>query len=215
MYFSAFPCSRFFLEVGMKKMAAGVSCLVFLFCASVCSAAYLIHLKDGRDIVTHEYWEEGSQIKIKQYDGVVGIPKADVSSIEETDEVRTTVIKSEPEKETEKEGEGTEVSKQKEGKEEGEKRPNDVKKEKASEIPDGEKKQIEKNAFLKEFDALKKRFENVENMTKEEIFQFDKELADLRNKILHAGLGGTYADLLVTLSEMGNRAEEVYKRRSQ
>ena len=188
----------------MKKIAAGVFCLAFVFCASVGSAAYLIHLKDGREIITHEYWEEGSQIKIKQYGGVVGISKEDVSSIEETDDVRTTVIKSEPEKEAEKEG-----------KEEGEKRPDDVKKEKASEKPDGEKKQIEKNAFLKEFDALKKRFENVENMTKEEIFQFDKELADLRNKILHAGLGGTYADLLVTLSEMGSRAEEVYKRRSQ
>ena len=199
----------------MKNMAAGVPCLVFLFCASVCSAAYLIHLKDGRDITTHEYWEEGSQIKIKQYGGVVGIAKDEVVSIEETDDVRTTVIKSEPEKETEKEAEDTAAAEEKEGKKEGDTKPDDVKKQKASEKPDGEKKQIEKNAFLKEFDALKKRFENVENMTKEEIFQFDKELADLRNKILHAGLGGTYADLLVTLSEMGNRAEEVYKRRSQ
>ena len=195
----------------MKKNAACVFCLAFLFCASVSSAAYLIHLKDGRDIITHEYWEEGSQIKIKQYGGVVGIPKEDVSSIEETDDVRTTVIKSAPEKETE----GNETTNEKEGKKEGEPKPDDVKKEKAPEKPDGEKKQTEKNAFLKKFDALKKKFENVENMTKEEIFQFDKALSDLRNKILHAGLGGAYADLLVTLSEMGNRAEEVYKRRSQ
>ena len=52
-------------------------------------------------------------------------------------------------------------------------------------------------------------------MTKEEIFQFDKDLSQLRNKILKAGLGGPYADHMVALSEMGDKAEEMYKKKSQ
>lgn len=194
----------------MRIIAAGFFCLAFLCCASVCSAAYLIHLKDGRNITAREYWEEDGQIKIKQYGGVVGIPKEDVSSIEETDDVRTTVIKSAPEKETEKEAGGTEAAAQKEDKKEGENKPEDAKKEKAPEKPDGEK-----NPLLKEFDSLKKKFENVENMTKQELFQFDKALRDLRNKIIKAGLAGPYANQMFEILDMGNKAEEVYKKKDQ
>ena len=187
----------------MKRIATGVICISFFFCASVCYAAYMIHLKDGRDITTHEYWEEGGQIKIKQYGGVVGISKEDVVSIEEIDDPETIIVKSPPETKPEGADEKSEASQQKEGKEE--------KKEK----PAQEKASKEKNPFLKEFDALKKRFEKVETMNKEELFQLDKDLSDLRNKILKAGLGGAYSDHLVALSEMGNKAEEVYKKRSQ
>jgi hypothetical protein len=93
----------------MKKIAASFICFGFLFCASVCSAAYLIHLKDGREILTHEYWEEGGQIKIKQSGG-------DVLSIEESDDVRTVIVKSPPEKEPETEVEKAEAPPKKEEK---------------------------------------------------------------------------------------------------
>ena len=72
----------------MKKIAAIFICVGFLFCASVCSAAYLIHLKDGREITTHEYWEDGYQIKFKQYGGVIGIQKDLVKEIDEIEDVK-------------------------------------------------------------------------------------------------------------------------------
>jgi len=183
----------------MKKLTVSFICLVFLFCASACWAAYVILLKDGRSIITHEYWEEGDQIKIKQYGGVVGIAKKNVLSIEEADDVKTIVVTSPPERKPEapdqKVDEKAEASHQKE--------------DKLEEAPK------EKNTLLKEFDALKKRFEKVDSMSKEEIFQLDKDLSNLRNKILKAGLGGAYSDHLVALSEMGNKAEEVYKKKNQ
>jgi len=190
----------------MKKIAAGFVCLGFLFCASVCSAAYLIHLKDGREITTHEYWEEGDQLKIKQYGGVVGISKEEVVSIEEADDVKTIVVKSAPEppeKAPPKIKEEVKTSiKENGGQQEG------------SKSPDGKAKK-EKNPILKEFDGLKERYKNLESMSKEEIFQFDKDLAGLRNKILKAGLAGPYTDHLAEILSMGSKADEEYKKRGQ
>ena len=192
----------------MKKFVIGVIAVCLWACASVCSGAYLIHLKDGRKITTSEYREEGGQIKIKQYGGVVGISKEDVVSIEEIDEPKTIVVKSAPEPpkktppqiEEEMETSIKETGGQKE--KEGSKSPKD-------------KVKKEKNPILKEFDGLKERYKNLESMSKEDIFQFDMDLSDLRNKILRAGLGGAYTDHLVALSEMGDKAEEMYKKRDQ
>lgn len=198
----------------MKKFVIGVISIIF-FCASVCSAAYLIHLKDGREIATHEYWEEGDQIKLHLYGGVVGISKEEVLSIEETDEQKKTIVKSESdvkEKDTHKKAEDVLQS---DGNGKASDKSVDAKTENKSEKAAKEQPPKEKNSILKEFDALKKRFQKVEGMTKEEIFQFDKSLSELRNKILKAGLGGPYADQLVSLSEMGSKAEELYKKKSQ
>jgi hypothetical protein len=192
----------------MKKFVIGVIAVCLWACASVCSAAYLIHLKDGREITTSEYREEGGQIKIKQYGGVVGISKEDVVSIEEIDDPKTIVVKSAPEppkKTPPKIEEEVKTSIKENGgqkEKEGPKSPKD-------------KVKREKNPILEEFDGLQERCKNLQSMSKEEIHQFDKDLAGLRNKILRAGLGGAYTDHLVALSEMGDKAEEMYKKRGQ
>ncbi len=182
----------------MKKIAVGFICLGFLFCASSCWAAYVILLKDGRSITTHEYWEEGDQIKIKQYGGVVGINKDNVLSIEDAD-VKTIVVKSPPETEPEKADEKAESPQEE--------------KEARKEKP--EKPAKEKNPIIKEFNSLKKRFEKVEFMSKQELSEFDKSLRELRNNLIKAGLAGPYANQMVEILDMGNRAEEIYKRKAQ
>ncbi len=190
----------------MKKLATGFICLGFLFCASVCTAAYLIHLKDGREITTSEYWEEGGQIKIHQYGGVVGISKEDVVSVEEIEDPKNIIVKSAPkppEKTPPKIEEEVKTSiKENGGQKEGAKPPKD-------------KAKKEKNPILQEFDGLKERYKNLESMSKEEIVQFDKDLAGLRNKILRAGLAGPYTDHLAAILSMGSKAEEEYKKRDQ
>ena len=60
----------------------------------ICSAAWVIHLKDGRSFTTNEYREEGDQIKFERYGGLIGIPRDQVVDIEE--------IADEPEKEVPK-----------------------------------------------------------------------------------------------------------------
>jgi hypothetical protein len=46
-------------------------------------ADYIIHLQSGRQFVTERYWEEGGEIKFHFKQGVLGVPKAAVVSIEE------------------------------------------------------------------------------------------------------------------------------------
>jgi hypothetical protein len=190
----------------MKKIAMGVICVSFFFCTSVCSAAYLIHLKDGRDITTHKYWEEGDQIKIQQVGGVVGIPKEDVASIEKIDDPKTIIVKSPPKPPGKvsppiKEEIKTSISEtggQKEG----------------SKLPKGSAKK-HPNEILNQFDSLRGKFENIESMSKEEIIQFDKDLAQLRNKMLKADTGGSYSDHLMNIMSMKNKAKEALKKKAQ
>jgi hypothetical protein len=203
---AGFGDAVFGLEVVMKRVAVSFIFLGFLFCASLCSAAYVILLKDGRTITTREYREEGDQIKIEQYGGMVGFSKDDVVSIEETDNVKALVVKSPPEKKPE-------VAKEKAGP--GQMESEESKKEKAPEEPDMEKASQEKNPLLREFDALKNRFGNVKSMSKEELVQFQKDLAKLRTKMLEADIGGSYADHLSDIMFMGGKVEKMLKKKGQ
>ena len=49
-------------------------------------ADYIIHLNSGRQFVTDRYWEEGGEIKFHFRQGVLGVPKETVVSIEEVAE---------------------------------------------------------------------------------------------------------------------------------
>ncbi len=48
-------------------------------------ASYLIELKNGSHYVTHDYWEEGNQIKFKISGGEIGFSKDSVLKITDTD----------------------------------------------------------------------------------------------------------------------------------
>ena len=194
----------------MKKFVIGVISVWLWACASVCSGAYLIHLKDGRDITTHAYREEGDQIKIKQYGGVVGISKEDVVSIEEVNEPKTIVVKSPPETKPEGANKKAGTSQQKKDKAEKKGKPDNVNKKKKSGKPNEEKAPKEKNPFLKEFESLKKRFQRVDTMPVEALLALNRQLKNLRNKIIKAGLAGPYADQMVEIYDMITRVEEVY-----
>jgi hypothetical protein len=67
----------------MKKSMLGILFGILVFFPVVCTADYVIHLKDGRSFTTPEYWEEGNQIKFERYGGLIGLPKDQVVSIEE------------------------------------------------------------------------------------------------------------------------------------
>jgi len=164
----------------------------------------VILLKDGRAITTHEYWEEGDRIKIEQYGGMVVFSKDDVVSIKETDDVKPIVVQYPPEKKPE-------VAKEKAGPEqmEGEET------EKAFEKTDEEKTSQKKNPLLREFDALKNGFGNVKSMSKKQLVQFQKNLAELRGKMLEADIGGSYADHLSDIMFMGGKVEEMLKKKGQ
>jgi hypothetical protein len=69
----------------MKRLIRAAIILVFLIDPCIGDAAYRIQLKNGREIITSRYWEEGSEIKFYSDDGVMGIPKDLVRQIEQSD----------------------------------------------------------------------------------------------------------------------------------
>ncbi len=71
----------------MKKILTAIAAVVFVVYPSICSASYVIHLKDGREFVADKYWEEGEQIKFKRFGGIIGIQKDQVKEIEEKEDV--------------------------------------------------------------------------------------------------------------------------------
>ncbi len=197
---------------GMKKLTAGLVFVGFLCCATVCSAAYLIYLKDGREITAHEYWEEGDRIKVRQYGGVVGFSKDDVRSIEETDNVRTIVIKSSPKKKPKDDAEAAKSPRENKGQKKKE-RSFEVVSENQPEKPKTDKVPESQNPLLNEFDGLKNRFGTVGTMSEAEIRRFDKDSASLRDKMLKADIGGAYADHLSYIAFMRGKVKEFLKNR--
>jgi len=59
----------------MTKLLTAITVAVFVIYPCVCFPSYVIHLKDGREFVTDQYYEEGDQIKFKRYGGVIEIQK--------------------------------------------------------------------------------------------------------------------------------------------
>ena len=72
----------------MKTILTLIAAAVFLIYPCFVSASYVIHLKDGREFATDQYYEEGDQIKFKRYGGVIGIEKDLASEMELVEGVR-------------------------------------------------------------------------------------------------------------------------------
>lgn len=85
----------------MKKLLTATTMSLFLLflIPGLCSSAYRIHLKDGREFTTDRYWEDEDQIRFKRFGGEVGIPRNFVREIEEVEGVpknETAVPKDDP-----------------------------------------------------------------------------------------------------------------------
>ena len=68
----------------MKKLTRIILLIAFLSYPSICIPSHVIKLTNGNQLIIHEYWEDGSQIKFYSYAGVVGVKKGLVREIKKT-----------------------------------------------------------------------------------------------------------------------------------
>lgn len=69
----------------MKKIILSAIILISFFSFPLFSqASYIIHLKDGGQFITAQYWEENGQIHFFVSGGTMGIDKAEVRKIEKS-----------------------------------------------------------------------------------------------------------------------------------
>lgn len=69
----------------MKKVMPALAIMVVLTAPLANAASYIIHLKNAGELRTHHYWEEGTELKLSIYGGVIGIQKDFVVNIRELD----------------------------------------------------------------------------------------------------------------------------------
>jgi hypothetical protein len=65
----------------MNKLIVFIALMIFQAAGLTWGASYLLHLKNGNELGTSHYWEEGDEIKFYVYGGVAGIQKGFVSRV--------------------------------------------------------------------------------------------------------------------------------------
>jgi hypothetical protein len=65
----------------MNKLILFIALITFQSWTLVWAASYQLQLKNGNEIKTSHYWEEGNEIKFYLYGGIVGVPRANVIDI--------------------------------------------------------------------------------------------------------------------------------------
>jgi len=65
----------------MKPLLTALTAALFLLLPSPVFSAFIIHLKDGSQFVTDQYFEEGDQIKFRRYGGLIRIQKDPISGM--------------------------------------------------------------------------------------------------------------------------------------
>jgi hypothetical protein len=65
----------------MTKLIVFIALIIFQTAGLTWGASYLLHLKNGNELRTSHYWEEGDEIKFYAYGGVAGLQKAFVSRV--------------------------------------------------------------------------------------------------------------------------------------
>ena len=70
----------------MNKLTLFIVLIVFQSWISVWAGSYQIQLKNGNEIKTSHYWEEGDEIKFYAYGGIAGIKKGLVSKVTTSNE---------------------------------------------------------------------------------------------------------------------------------
>ncbi|MDZ7696959.1 MAG: hypothetical protein U5R49_08590 [Deltaproteobacteria bacterium] len=158
----------------MKPLLTAIAAAVFIIYPSVCFASYIIHLKDGREFVTEQYYEEGDQIKFKRYGGIIGIQKDLVREIEETEDVEQLPEKKETTAESETAATGVEKGK-KEKKEEGAAKAEGSKQKEleVAEKAEGKKKEKEKGKPVEISEEEKKKVEQEKAAKMQKLLPFE------------------------------------------
>jgi hypothetical protein len=65
----------------MNRLIVFIALIIFQAAGLTWGASYLLHLKNGNELRTSHYWEEGDEIKFYIYGGVAGIQRGSVTRV--------------------------------------------------------------------------------------------------------------------------------------
>ncbi|MGH7793222.1 MAG: hypothetical protein ACREOB_12985 [Thermodesulfobacteriota bacterium] len=65
----------------MNRVIVFIALIIFQAASLTWGASYLLHLKNGNELRTSHYWEEGDEVKFYVYGGVAGLQKEFVTRV--------------------------------------------------------------------------------------------------------------------------------------
>lgn len=181
----------------MRRYWALLLFVIPLGCPGPVHASYVIKLKNGKEFVTARYWPEGKQIMFDTDEGIFGVEKAFIRSIDVSDKPAPTMKSQHPDG-------GQEQPKQPVTKEE--KKP-----QKASTSPQSSKEKDD--PIQKEFDALKAQAERLNGMLTSELLEYAQKLGAFKKKLQLEGKTNDYLKEYGEIHEMGDAVEAALKTR--
>lgn len=177
----------------MKKIFLCMFFLVLL--PTLCSASYIIHLKNGSEILTSDFWKEDKLIKFYYKGGVMGIDRSQITSIENSDQ------KISAEELPVWDEEQRAVPEQ----------PEPAPEEKSADIAEGpQKNEKSPTEILREqFNQLDKRYKRVNSLAPDELIAFARELMQFRDAVLQERLGQILTKEIESVYKMSDTIESI------
>jgi flagellar motility protein MotE (MotC chaperone) len=187
----------------MWKSIAGLCLMAGALATGPADAAFVIRLKNGNEFVTSRHWQEGKQVMFDVYDGVFGVDKALVTTIEQSDKPVRVAVKGQ--KNTEN-GSQVEVTNQK----------RETIKSAAPAEARTEAKRDADDPILKDFNRLKEKSAHLDKMLTSEIRELLKEITGFKNMISrNSKYFVDYAREFNEAQEIGNITETALRSRDQ
>ena len=187
----------------MWKPIAGLCVMAWAIAAGWADAAFVIKLRNGNEFVTSRHWQEGKQVMFDVYDGVFGVDKALVTTIEQSDKPVRVAVKGQNNTEN---GSQIEVTNQK-------------KETIKPAAPDNAKTEAKRDAddpILKDFNRLKEKSAHLDKMLTSEIRDLLKEITGFKNMIAkNSKYFVDYAREFNEAQEIGNVTETALRSRDQ
>jgi len=187
----------------MWKSMAGLCLMAWAIAAGWADAAFVIKLKNGNEFVTSRHWQEGKQVMFDVYDGVFGVDKALVTTIEQSDKPVRVAVKGQKNIEN---GSQVEVTNQNK----------ETIKPTASAETKAEPKRDSDDPIRKDFDRLKEKSARLDKMLTSEIRDLLKEITGFKNMIAkNSKYFVDYAREFNEAQEIGNATEVALTARNQ
>jgi hypothetical protein len=203
MFWFDVKISELMRDSRMWKSMAGLCLMAWAIAAGWADAAFVIKLKNGNEFVTSRHWQEGKQVMFDVYDGVFGVDKALVTTIEQSDKPVRVAVKGQKNIENGSQVEATNQNKE-------------TIKPTASAETKAEPKRDSEDPIFKDFNRLKEKSADLDKMLTSEIRDLLKEITGFKNMISkNSKYFIDYAREFNEAQEIGNVTEAALTARTQ
>jgi hypothetical protein len=182
----------------MWKSIAVLGVMAWVVGIELADAAFVIKLINGNEFVTSRHWQEGKQVMFEVYDGVLGVDKALVLKIDQSDKA-VPFASDAPQVRNEK----------------SQPLPGQTQADTSKSSPvKGEVKVKRDDPIVREFEALKQKSSTINGMLTSELNEYSKSITSLKRRIQTSGASNHYLDEFTELHKMGDKVEEIINSRT-